>query len=347
MNGCPKLNTTDFRPSNKAQQHNPEVEVSIPMICRWSHRHQCKQIYLTRILLHTTLFLIKKTTPRKLLDMMSQNNLKNELPTEHHSNLTAFEDLDFLKSDVCRTLRLQAEFLKPETMMDAHRVESTIVVFGSARTLSPEAAQKALSKANNNLAENPEDTELQRLVKVAETQVRESNYYQMAQEFGSIVTSYDQDTNDGFQYVIITGGGGGIMEAGNRGADQTGGISVGLNITLPFEQYPNPYITPGLSFQLHYFSIRKMHFMKRAKALGCFPGGFGTMDELFEALTLVQTGIIPKMPILLFGKEFWEKIINWQIFVERGLISVHDLDLFTYCDSAWEGWSVIKQFYNI
>jgi uncharacterized protein (TIGR00730 family) len=263
------------------------------------------------------------------------------------SEIKAYEDLEFLNSDCCRPLRLQAEFLKPEVSMVSRRIESTIVVFGSARTLSPEKANAALDKARQNLAGNPEDAELQRLVKVAETQVRESKYYQMAQEFSSIVTSYDQDSQDGYQFVVITGGGGGIMEAGNRGAAEKGGLSVGLNINLPFEQHANPYISPGLSFQFHYFSIRKMHFMKRAKALGCFPGGFGTMDELFEALTLVQTGIIPEIPILLFGKEYWDELINWQMFVDRGMICAKDLNLFKYCESAWEGWSVIKQFYKI
>jgi len=265
----------------------------------------------------------------------------------NRSEIKAYEDLEFLQSDYCRPLRLQAEFLKPEVCMVNRRIESTIVVFGSARTLSPEKASAALDQARQNLADNPESAELQRLVKVAETQVRESKYYQMAQEFGSIVTTYDQDSQDGYQFVVITGGGGGIMEAGNRGAAESGGLSVGLNINLPFEQHANPYISAGLSFQFHYFSIRKMHFMKRAKALGCFPGGFGTMDELFEALTLVQTGIIPRIPILLFGKEYWQEIINWQMFVDRGMICAQDLNLVNYCDSAWEGWSVIKQFYQI
>lgn len=263
------------------------------------------------------------------------------------STLKAFEDLDFLNSDSCRALRLEAEYLKPEVTMQDFRVESTIVVFGSARTLPTEAAEKKLADARSNLQKNPEDPELQRQVRLAETKQEESKYYQMAREFASIVTTYDQNTTDGFQFVIITGGGGGIMEAGNRGAADMGGISVGLNISLPFEQHANPYITEGLNFNLHYFSIRKMHFMKRAKALGCFPGGFGTMDELFEALTLVQTGIIDPIPILLFGKEYWEKIINWEIFVERGYICEKDLKLFKYCDSAWEGWNQIKQFYNI
>lgn len=265
----------------------------------------------------------------------------------HKSPLKAFEDLDFLNSDSCRALRLEAEYLKPEVTMQDFRVESTIVVFGSARTLPPEVAKKQLGEAETELKKNPQDAELQRQVRQAKTKLDESKYYQMARDFAGIVTTYDQNTTDGFQFVIITGGGGGIMEAGNRGAADMGGISVGLNISLPFEQHSNPYITEGLNFNLHYFSIRKMHFMKRAKALGCFPGGFGTMDELFEALTLVQTGIIEPIPILLFGKEYWEKIIKWDVFVERGYICEKDIQLFKYCDSAWEGWNQIKQFYNI
>lgn len=267
--------------------------------------------------------------------------------TKSKSILKAFEDIEFLNSDACRSLRLQAEFLKPEVTMEEFGVDSTIVVFGSARTLSPEDADKNLRKALRALNDNPDDKQLQRQVKNAEYKLKESKYYDMAREFSRIVTTYDQDTGDGFQFVTITGGGGGIMEAGNRGAAEIGGISIGLNITLPFEQHPNKYITEGLNFIFHYFSLRKMHFMKRAKALGCFPGGFGTMDELFEALTLVQTGIIPKIPILMFGKEYWEKIVDWQMFVDRGYICEEDLDLFTYCDSAWEGWNVIKQFYDI
>ena len=229
------------------------------------------------------------------------------------SSLKAFEDLEFLNSDACRALRLEAEYLKPEVSMQNFQVESTIVVFGSARTLTPEAAKKKFAEAEKKSQENPHDAELQRQLRLAKTQLKESDYYQMAREFAGIVTTYDQNTTDGFQFVVATGGGGGIMEAGNRGAHDMGGISIGLNICLPFEQHANPYITEGLNFNLHYFSIRKMHFMKRAKALGCFPGGFGTMDELFEALTLVQTEIIEPIPILLFGKEYWEKVqITWK-----------------------------------
>ncbi len=279
--------------------------------------------------------------------MTNKSQPKEKSLQAQRSEIKAYEDLEFLQSDYCRPLRLQMEYLKPEVSMAARHIDSTIVVFGSARTLSPESARIELAKAQHNLSENPADEELQRLVKVAEAQVRESKYYQMAQEFSSIVTTYDQDSRDGYQFVVITGGGGGIMEAGNRGAAEVGGLSVGLNINLPFEQHANPYISEGLSFQFHYFSIRKMHFLKRAKALGCFPGGFGTMDELFEALTLIQTEIIPRMPILLFGREYWDELINWQVFVDRGLICARDLELFTYCESAWEGWSVIKQFYQI
>ena len=264
-----------------------------------------------------------------------------------NSAVKAFEDIEFLNSDACRALRLEAEYLKPEVTMLKFGVESTIVVFGSARTLPPDVAEKQLKKAETELEKNPQDEELQRQVRFAKTQLEESKYYQIAREFAGIVTTYDQNTTDGFQFVVCTGGGGGIMEAGNRGSADMGGISVGLNISLPFEQHANPYITEGLNFNLHYFSIRKMHFMKRAKALGCFPGGFGTMDELFEALTLVQTGIIQPIPILLFGREYWEKIINWDLFLDRGYICEKDLKLFKYCESAWEGWNQIKQFYKI
>ena len=167
----------------------------------------------------------------------------------------------------------------------------------------------------------------------------------MAREFAGIVTTYDQNSSDGYQLVVITGGGPGIMEAGNRGASEMGGLTIGLNIRLPFEQHHNPYITEDLNLQFHYFAMRKMHFMKRAAVLACFPGGFGTMDELFEALTLVQTGIVPRIPILLFGASWWKELVNWQKFVDEGVISPEDLDLLTFCDSAWEGWSAVKKFY--
>ena len=258
----------------------------------------------------------------------------------------AVDDRDFLESDACRGIRLQLEYLKPEEAMREKRVVSTVVIFGSARICSEAEALKALDEARQKLAESPEDPATRKELKQAEQMLANSKYYAMAREFAGIVTTYDQNSSDGYQLVVITGGGPGIMEAGNRGASEMGGLTIGLNIRLPFEQHHNPYITEDLNLQFHYFAMRKMHFMKRAAVLACFPGGFGTMDELFEALTLVQTGIVPRIPILLFGTSWWKELVNWQKFVDEGVISPEDLDLLTFCDSAWEGWSAVKKFYT-
>lgn len=257
----------------------------------------------------------------------------------------AVDDRDFLESDACRGIRLQLEYLKPEEAMREKRVVSTVVIFGSARICSEADALKALDEARQKFAESPDDPAARKELKHAEQMLANSKYYAMAREFAGIVTTYDQNSSDGYQLVVITGGGPGIMEAGNRGASEMGGLTIGLNIRLPFEQHHNPYITEDLNLQFHYFAMRKMHFMKRAAVLACFPGGFGTMDELFEALTLVQTGIVPRIPILLFGASWWKELVNWQKFVDEGVISPDDLDLLTFCDSAWEGWSAVKKFY--
>lgn len=257
----------------------------------------------------------------------------------------AIDDRDFLESDACRGIRLQLEYLKPEEAMREKRVVSTVVIFGSARICSEADALKALDETRQKLAESPNDPAARMELKHAEQMLANSKYYAMAREFAGIVTTYDQNSSDGYQLVVITGGGPGIMEAGNRGASEMGGLTIGLNIRLPFEQHHNPYITEDLNLQFHYFAMRKMHFMKRAAVLACFPGGFGTMDELFEALTLVQTGIVPRIPILLFGASWWKELVNWQKFVDEGVISPEDLDLLTFCDSAWEGWSAVKKFY--
>ena len=229
--------------------------------------------------------------------------------------------------------------------MREKRVVSTVVIFGSARICSEADALKALDEARQKFAESPDDPAARKELKHAEQMLANSKYYAMAREFAGIVTTYDQNSSDGYQLVVITGGGPGIMEAGNRGASEMGGLTIGLNIRLPFEQHHNPYITEDLNLQFHYFAMRKMHFMKRAAVLACFPGGFGTMDELFEALTLVQTGIVPRIPILLFGSSWWKELVNWQKFVDEGVISPEDLDLLTFCDSAWEGWSAVKKSY--
>ena len=263
------------------------------------------------------------------------------------SSIIAYEDVEFLKEPECRGIRLNLEFLKPEIMMRRHAIESTVVLFGSARLKSPEDAAKAVQVAEAALTLEPDKEENIQALAAAKTMLENSRYYTMAQEFANLVADYDKDVSDGHQFVVITGGGGGIMEAGNRGAAERNGCSIGLNITLPFEQEPNKYITEGLAFQFHYFSMRKMHFMKRAKAFACFPGGFGTMDELFEALTLVQTKIVKPMPILLFGSDFWKELINWDCFVKNGLISPADLQLFHYCDSAEDGWEYLKKYYSL
>ena len=259
----------------------------------------------------------------------------------------AFQDLDFLKSPVCRPIRLELEFLKPDLAMSLYRIESTLVIFGSARIKTPEDAEKAYGDAKIRLEKYPYSEEIKAGVRQAEMDLELSRYYKVARELGELVTRESQRM-DGTDrtFVVTTGGGGGIMEAGNRGAADAGGLSIGLNITLPFEQHPNSYITPELTFLLHYFSIRKMHFLRRARGLACFPGGYGTMDELFEVLTLVQTRKIRRMPILLYGRKFWKKLVNWNYFVECGLISKEDLDLITYCETAQEGWDAICNFYK-
>lgn len=259
--------------------------------------------------------------------------------------LKAYEDVGFLKTDHCRAIRLQLEYLKPETRMQEQNVRSTIVVFGSARLPSPEDTQAQLDEARRNLAETPDSAEARRAVAHAQYMVEQSEYYRKTREFARLVSRSSQQ-NHFCEFVIVTGGGGGIMEAGNRGAADVGAKSIGLNITLPFEQEPNAYITEELCFQFHYFSIRKMHFLLRARALCAFPGGFGTMDEVFETLTLIQTGKIQAIPVVLFGEEFWREVVNWDVFVRRGLISPEDMDIVKFCDTPEEAWTYIQRFWD-
>lgn len=257
--------------------------------------------------------------------------------------LKAYEDIDFLKRDVCRPVRLQLELLKPEVAMQEHNVRSTIVLFGSARIPSPEQAAERLAAAESAAAADaPEAAER---LRQARTMAELSRYYAVAREFAALVSRASQTRRD-CSFVIMTGGGGGIMEAGNRGAADVGAMSIGLNISLPYEQHANPYITPDLTFHFHYFSIRKMHFLLRAKALCAFPGGFGTADELFETLTLVQTGKIKPIPVVLFGRAFWEKLINWQLLADMGLISRSDLEIIHFSESATEAWEYIRTFWR-
>lgn len=233
----------------------------------------------------------------------------------------AFNDNDFLCREELRPVRLQLELLKPQLMLDAEGVESTIVLFGGARIPAPADKHTARTKTLAEL----------------------SHFYDETREFARLMTLKSMKS-DGREDVIVTGGGPGVMEAGNRGAMEVGGRSVGLNIVLPFEQAPNEYVTPELCFNFHYFAIRKMHFLMRAKAICVFPGGFGTMDEMFEALTLIQTGRMDPVPFLLFGRAFWEKIINWEALADAGTISAEDLNLFQFVETAAEAVELIENW---
>lgn len=263
---------------------------------------------------------------------------------ESSSYRVAYEDMEFLRREELRPVRLQLELLKPQMAFEENNIRSTIVVFGSTRILSPERAHAALQEARAAAAGDPKNVEIQHRIHAAEKAVERSRYYDEARKFSAIVATTCQ-LRGKCDYVVITGGGPGIMEATNRGAWELGAKSIGLNITLPFEQVPNPYITPELCFQFHYFAIRKMHFLIRAKAMVAFPGGFGTLDELFETLTLVQTHKMKPFPILLFGKEYWSRVIDFQFLVEEGTISPEDLQLFCYVETAEEAWGKIVDFY--
>ena len=262
--------------------------------------------------------------------------------TESPSYKLAFQDDAFLLQDECRPIRLQLELLKPELIQQEHNIESTIVIFGSARTPDPESAKKNLEAIQAQVNENPQDTQLSAKLAKAGRALANSKYYEEARRLARLISSECQNP-DKMTHVVTTGGGAGIMEAANRGAHDAGAKSLGLNIVLPFEQAPNPYITPDLSFQFHYFAIRKMHFLMRAKGLVVFPGGFGTMDELFETLTLVQTHKIKPIPIVLFGREFWERFLRFDILVEEGTISPEDLSLFQYVETAEAAWEIIRK----
>jgi uncharacterized protein (TIGR00730 family) len=254
-------------------------------------------------------------------DARSAETVRSTPQTRSPSFRLAYADTDFMLRDELRPVRLQLELLKPELLLQEARVDTTVVVFGSARVPDP--------AMHNSTGE----------------QDRDSNYYEQAREFARIVSKACQ--TDGIrEFVVITGGGGGIMEAANRGAHDAGAVSVGLNIVLPKEQCPNPYITPELSFQFHYFGLRKMHFLMRARALAFFPGGFGTMDELFDALTLLQTRKIKPMPVLLFGEAYWRRVLNFEAMAEEGMIAPEDIDLIQYVEEPEDAWNRIRAFYG-
>ncbi|WP_434289866.1 TIGR00730 family Rossman fold protein [Celeribacter sp. SCSIO 80788] len=253
------------------------------------------------------------------VDQEAARHIPDTPQTRSPSYRLAFTDDEFMLRDDLRPVRLQLELLKPDLMMQEFGVESTIVMFGGARIPSPDRKDTAKTKTLAEL----------------------SKYYDEAREFARIMTARN---NGHKENVIVTGGGPGVMEAGNRGAQDAGGLSIGLNIVLPHEQAPNEYVTPELCFNFHYFAIRKMHFLMRAKAIVVFPGGFGTLDEMFESLTLIQTGRMNRVPFLLFGKAFWEKIINWEALADAGTIAHKDLELFKFVETAEEAVKAIDDW---
>ena len=261
-------------------------------------------------------------------------NARNEGPESAYR--LAFTDVEFLLREELRPIRLQLELLKPELVQNEHGVDATIVFFGSARVVATEVAERELAAARAS-----GDA---RALKAAQTRVAMSRYYEEARRFAAIVTRRSASLDK--PIYVVTGGGPGIMEAGNRGAFEVGGKSVGLNIVLSHEQVPNRYITPELCFQFHYFALRKMHFLMRAIALVCFPGGFGTLDELFEVLTLVQTGKSRMRPILLFGREFWTRLIDFDLLIDTAMISPEDVHLFHFVETAEEAWALLAAEYG-
>ena len=255
------------------------------------------------------------------------------------------EDSEFLLRGELRPVRVQLELLKPEIFLEEQNIKSTIVVFGGTQVVDKHKAEQRLQRAREAARAFSGNPSLEREVLVAERILAKSHYYDSAREFARIVASAPQAARAG-EYCIVTGGGPGIMEAANRGAYEAGAKSIGLNITLPTEQKPNPYITPGLCFQFHYFALRKMHFLLRAKALVIFPGGFGTLDELFDAVTLRQTNRMQEIPIILFGREYWDHVVNLQFLADEGTISDHDLELVHYTESPQEAWELIEGFHR-
>lgn len=255
--------------------------------------------------------------------------------TQSKSYKLAFQDTDFLLREDLRPVRFQLELLKPELLLDEARIKSTFVFYGSARIPSPDKAQALIDAAT---------TDREKLI--AHNLAAKAKYYDVARELAYHAAQFPPNETGCHHFVVCSGGGPSIMEAANRGAADAGAQTIGMNIVLPHEQYPNRYVTPELNFQFHYFALRKMHFLLRARALAVFPGGFGTLDELFELLTLVQTSKMKPIPILLYGREFWNKIVNFEGLVEEGVIAPADLDLFHWVETAEEGWEIVRAFYG-
>ena len=273
--------------------------------------------------------------PTSKVDAQAAKHVPSSPQTESDAYKLAFQDTDFLLRPDLRPVRFQLELLKPELLLDEAKIRSTIVFYGSARIPAPDMADALVAAAHDD-----------RQRAVAERLKAKSHYYDVAYDLARLASRTPPGADGWRDFVVCSGGGPAIMEAANRGSVDEGRETIGLNIVLPHEQLPNRFVTPELSFQFHYFALRKMHFLLRARAVAVFPGGFGTFDEMFELLTLIQTGKVRPLPILLFGREFWNKVLDFQALVDEGVISANDLDIFHWCEDAGEAWDYVTRYYE-
>jgi len=277
----------------------------------------------------------KRIFPTSKVDAQAASHVPSTPQTESSAYKLAFQDEEFLLREDLRPVRFQLELLKPELLLNEANIGSTFVFYGSARIPSPDMADALVAAATN-----------EQQTAIAERLKAKSRYYEVAHDLARLASRCACDEEGKKHFVVCSGGGPSIMEAANRGASEEGRESIGLNIVLPHEQLPNRYVTPDLSFQFHYFALRKMHFLLRARAVAVFPGGYGTFDEFFELLTLIQTGKVRPLPILLFGRDFWTRMVNFEGLAEEGVIAPHDLDLFHWCEDAKEAWDFVQHFYE-
>jgi uncharacterized protein (TIGR00730 family) len=277
----------------------------------------------------------KRIFPSSKVEAHAAKHVPSSPQTESEAYKLAFQDMDFLLREDLRPVRFQLELLKPELFLQEAKIASTFVFYGSARIPRPDMADDLIAAATNDEQR-----------RIAERLKAKSHYVEVARDLARLASGCGCDEEGMRHFVVCSGGGPSIMEGANRGAADEGKDSIGLNIVLPHEQLPNSYVTPELSFQFHYFALRKMHFLLRARAVAVFPGGFGTFDEFFELLTLIQTGKVRPLPILLFGREFWNKVVNFEALAEEGVIAPNDLDLFRWCETAQEAWDYVMRFYE-
>ena len=276
----------------------------------------------------------KRIFPSSKVDARAAEHVPSVPQTDSSAYKLAFQDPEFLLREDLRPVRFQLELLKPELLLNEADIGSTFVFYGSARIPSPEMADALVAAATNPQQEQ-----------IAERLKAKAHYYEVARELARLASRCGADEEGKRHFVVCSGGGPSIMEAANRGATDEGQESIGLNIVLPHEQMPKRYVTPELSFQFHYFALRKMHFLLRARAVAVFPGGFGTFDEMFELLTLIQTGKVRPLPILLFGREFWNRVVDFEALVDEGVIAPHDLDLIHWTENAQEAWDFVVDYY--